>query len=497
MAMKSLSRISRKVSKKRTAPVLPHLEVKPREDRSVELNPNEHMREILKDNVLCWFFKAFLNKQYCSEILSCWLEIEGFRYLESSVEVGNKATYIFQQYIAAESPRQVNVNESLRDKVQEELSRPKKSMFDEVQAEAFNLMVTDSYTKFIGSAFYAAYLENETIPTVPRSVSAELLDRYLVRCKLPSNYRTAEPEGKIEFTDLNPTPFKPAQARAPGFMMKTQSAMSLPTLLVSTTGQRSFTTDSIERGGGIGSARGRHRTQAAQKPPEEDSSDYSKRFIVFDFEAEEENELSLKENTVVTLLEESESGWARVEVGTKSGWVPSSWLDPLEFLPVEEEAVAAEVPPPKPPKSAGTSSKLARIPTDPGPTRSATSASKDTRETVLALPVRDDSLNRSATPALPRPNAGAPDPNARGRAMPRGRGALRARGIPPGGRGGRGMPRGRGPPRGQAPPPPRGKAPGTPTMGRPLPQPGRPSRGSLVNSAGPPPTSAPPAPPKS
>lgn len=102
MAMKSLSRISRKVSsKKKAAPTLPHLEVKPREDRSVDLSPNAHMREILKDNVLCWFFKAFLNKQYCSEILSCWLEVEGFRYLETSVELGNKATYIFQQYIAS------------------------------------------------------------------------------------------------------------------------------------------------------------------------------------------------------------------------------------------------------------------------------------------------------------------------------------------------------------------------------------------------------------
>lgn len=50
------------------------------------------------------------------------------------------------------------MNESLRDKVQEELNRPKKNMFDDVQDEAFNLMVTDSYTKFIGSAFYAAYL---------------------------------------------------------------------------------------------------------------------------------------------------------------------------------------------------------------------------------------------------------------------------------------------------------------------------------------------------
>jgi len=488
--MKSLSRISRKVGKKKSSTTLPNMEAKAREDRSTELSPSAHMQEILKDGVLCWFFKAFLNKQYCAEILSCWLEVEGFRYLDSSVELANKATYIFQQYIASEAPRQVNVNEELRNKAQEELSKPTKSMFDQIQAEAFNLMVTDSYTKFIGSAFYASYLENDPTPTVPKSVSAELLDRYLVRCKLPTYHKQNLPEGNIAFTDITPAPFVPGQART-GFMQKTQSAMTLPTLQISSTGQRSFTTDSIERGGGIGSARGRAKPEMPEKPRKA-----PKRFIVFDFDAVEENELSLKENAVVKVLEEHSSGWSRVNAGDTSGWVPTSWLDPLEFLPAD-----AMTAPPKPPKG----SKLTRMPTDPGPSRMHLSGSREGRETLLAPPVaRDDSLNRSATPALPRPQGnklknstdGSPH-QARGRG--RGRGIPRGRGAPPGspggGRGGRGMPRGRGQPRGQACGPPRGQAPGPPT-GRPLPQPTRPARGSLVGSTGPPPSSAPPTPPK-
>ena len=48
--------------------------------------------------------------------------------------------------------------------------------------------------------------------------------------------------------------------------------------------------------------------------------------VLYDFEAENSEELSVKVNEFVIVIEDPEDGWLKVKRGTDSGYVPSSYI---------------------------------------------------------------------------------------------------------------------------------------------------------------------------
>ena len=70
---------------------------------------------------------------------------------------------------------------------------------------------------------------------------------------------------------------------------------------------------------------------------------------VADYNSGSDGCLDFKEGEVVEVLEKSDDGWWFVKIGTKEGWVPSTFLEEKEDTPPElRKPPKPNLPPPKP-----------------------------------------------------------------------------------------------------------------------------------------------------
>ncbi|KAI7807628.1 regulator of G-protein signaling 4 [Triplophysa rosa] len=102
---------------------------------------NEHGRQA---------FSAFLQSEYSQENIEFWEACEEFK--QTSVDKMNpKAGKIFEQYVEADSPNEVNLDSATRESTRKNLENCDASCFDEAQNKIFTLMEKDSYIRFLKS----------------------------------------------------------------------------------------------------------------------------------------------------------------------------------------------------------------------------------------------------------------------------------------------------------------------------------------------------------
>uniref|UniRef100_A0A8C1Y752 Regulator of G protein signaling 4 n=1 Tax=Cyprinus carpio TaxID=7962 RepID=A0A8C1Y752_CYPCA len=98
-------------------------------------------------------FTSFLQSEYSQENIEFWEACEDFK--QTSVDKMNvKARKIFERYVEADSPSEVNLDSATRELTRKNLEMCDASCFEEAQSKIFTLMEKDSYRRFLKSKLF-------------------------------------------------------------------------------------------------------------------------------------------------------------------------------------------------------------------------------------------------------------------------------------------------------------------------------------------------------
>jgi hypothetical protein len=142
---------------------------------------------ILRDDNARTIFLQFLRKRHCAENLLFWcvscrrvcgvacvcradvvvcrvcrLEVEDYMKLETPEEQEARARAIFEQYILADSPFEVNLSHKLREEVTAGMLHPSRETFTSAQKSIFLLLVHGTFDYFLRSDLYKMYKGTRT-----------------------------------------------------------------------------------------------------------------------------------------------------------------------------------------------------------------------------------------------------------------------------------------------------------------------------------------------
>ncbi|XP_026169617.1 regulator of G-protein signaling 21-like [Mastacembelus armatus] len=99
-------------------------------------------------------FRDFLKSEFCEENLDFWFACQEFKTCDSPEELRWRAAVIYEEFIRAESPREVNLDFLTRDIIKQSLQQPSSSCFAEAQKKIYSLMENGSFLRFIQSEQY-------------------------------------------------------------------------------------------------------------------------------------------------------------------------------------------------------------------------------------------------------------------------------------------------------------------------------------------------------
>ncbi|XP_055077334.1 regulator of G-protein signaling 13-like isoform X2 [Periophthalmus magnuspinnatus] len=105
-------------------------------------------------------FRTFLKSEYSDENMEFWLTCEDFKKIHSSFRMSSRAKRIYEQFIKAESPKEINIDHQTREQIKRNVKTPTTHCFDEAQKIVYGLMERDSYPRFLRSDMYRTLLEN-------------------------------------------------------------------------------------------------------------------------------------------------------------------------------------------------------------------------------------------------------------------------------------------------------------------------------------------------
>ncbi|XP_061550178.1 regulator of G-protein signaling 13-like [Phycodurus eques] len=105
-------------------------------------------------------FQAFLKSEYSDENMEFWLVCEEYKEIRSSFRMKSKAKQIFQHYVQAEAPREINIDHKTRELIRRNMKTGGARCFDEAQRIVYGLMERDSYPRFLKSDVYRAFRDS-------------------------------------------------------------------------------------------------------------------------------------------------------------------------------------------------------------------------------------------------------------------------------------------------------------------------------------------------
>ncbi|KAM6962989.1 regulator of G-protein signaling 4 [Aplochiton taeniatus] len=95
-------------------------------------------------------FTSFLKSEFSQENIEFWSACEDYKKTPLN-KMAAKAREIYDQYVKADSPNEVNLDATSRAETRESLDVAGLSCFEEAQAKIFTLMEKDSYRRFLCS----------------------------------------------------------------------------------------------------------------------------------------------------------------------------------------------------------------------------------------------------------------------------------------------------------------------------------------------------------
>ncbi|XP_059200929.1 regulator of G-protein signaling 5b [Centropristis striata] len=114
---------------------------------------NESFEKLLaSQNGLC-LFRAFLVSEFSEENIAFYLACEDYCATKTS-KLSAKAKKIYDQFIASDAPREVNLDHLTKAITKENMEHPNESCFSLAQAKIYTLMEKDCYPRFLKSSVY-------------------------------------------------------------------------------------------------------------------------------------------------------------------------------------------------------------------------------------------------------------------------------------------------------------------------------------------------------
>lgn len=114
------------------------------------------------------FFKRFATQHFCEDSILFWIEVQKFKANIAELEASDFAlmqkagAYLVKQFVAVDSPMQVNVSDAMRESALERFNDPAACgsvVFDAAQAEILKLLKENLWKKFQSSPRFS-YLES-------------------------------------------------------------------------------------------------------------------------------------------------------------------------------------------------------------------------------------------------------------------------------------------------------------------------------------------------
>lgn len=95
-------------------------------------------------------FTNFLRSEFSEENMDFWVTCEDYKNIAPSKMV-MRAKQIYQQYVEADAPHEVNLDAETREKTRQNVENPCSSCFVDAQKMIYTLMEKDSYRRFLNS----------------------------------------------------------------------------------------------------------------------------------------------------------------------------------------------------------------------------------------------------------------------------------------------------------------------------------------------------------
>ncbi|KAL0966792.1 hypothetical protein UPYG_G00300200 [Umbra pygmaea] len=104
-------------------------------------------------------FQAFLKSEFSDENIEFWQVCEDFKKMRLKFVLNSRAKKIFNTYIEAHAPKEINIDHKTRELIRRNMKTPKAFCFDEAQRIVYSLMEKDSYPRFLRSSIYRNLLD--------------------------------------------------------------------------------------------------------------------------------------------------------------------------------------------------------------------------------------------------------------------------------------------------------------------------------------------------
>ncbi|XP_067270952.1 regulator of G-protein signaling 2 [Pseudorasbora parva] len=99
-------------------------------------------------------FRLFTESEHCEENIEFWLACEEFRKIRSRSKLRTKAKTIYEEFVRAESPKEINLDFNTKESLHQSLLIPTQSSFKAAQSRVYFLMEHNSYQRFLDSELY-------------------------------------------------------------------------------------------------------------------------------------------------------------------------------------------------------------------------------------------------------------------------------------------------------------------------------------------------------
>ncbi|KAM4628976.1 regulator of G-protein signaling 5a [Polymixia lowei] len=123
-------------------------------------NWRESLDNVLTNNYGLSTFRSFLKSEFSEENIEFWVACEDFKKTKNPVKMATKAKKIYEDFIQAEGPREVNIDHFTKDVTLRNLVDLSPATFDLAQKRIFALMEKDSFGRFLRSEQYQDLLVN-------------------------------------------------------------------------------------------------------------------------------------------------------------------------------------------------------------------------------------------------------------------------------------------------------------------------------------------------
>ncbi|XP_073332620.1 regulator of G-protein signaling 4 [Pagrus major] len=106
-------------------------------------------------------FTSFLKSEFSEENMDFWVACEDYKKTSPSKR-STQAKQIYQQYVEADAPHEVNLDAVTREETKQNVENACPSCFGEAQKMIYTLMEKDSYRRFLNSKVMQKLCQNAT-----------------------------------------------------------------------------------------------------------------------------------------------------------------------------------------------------------------------------------------------------------------------------------------------------------------------------------------------